>query len=301
VANYNAMEIENDSRKHTGTRIGLIVTILLLLGSVTFLIVEKERRKMAEEGLRTERLKSESLLAEKLVVEKEKDEYKTNLEKMTASSNALHARSKDTEALLVQALRDLDKNEKAKRNVEQLKQQLQKVQNEKSELDRQIADYKNTVDYARGNEEQNKATIAALEMANKQLLAQVEALKKMSMDNSLVQTCRKNQKLSIKARRIKHLSVEADIFGSMDNVTISLSGPDGKAFSPDISELTISPASSTTERGHAFYESGSAESALAKTRVEIIYKPKNKLKPGLYKIFVENNGNRVGSLQVKLI
>lgn len=294
------MEAENNSNSWNATRIALVLTILLLVGSAIYLVIEKERRNVADENLRTERLKSESLLAEKLTFEKENDTYESELKKMTAASDELSARAKNTEALLSQALNDLAKNQKAKTNVDQLKKQLQKLQNERGELDKQIEDYKSTINYARGNEEQNKATIAALEMANKQLQAQVDVLKKTSLDNSLIQSARKNQKLTVKAKRLKQLSIEADIFGTTENISLSLTAPDNRAITPDVSELTISPTASGIEKGQAFYTSDPNQSLISRNRVEIIYKPKDKLRPGVYKIVIENNGIQIGSLQVKL-
>jgi myosin heavy subunit len=293
------MDAETTQQSPTGTRIALIVAIFLLIGSIIYVFIEKERRGLSEENLKAEKLKSEALLAEKLAFEKNRDEYKAELEKMTTASHDIQERAKNTESLLNQALKDLEKNKRANNNVGQLKKKLQTLQNEKAELDRQITDYKNTLEYARSSEEQNKHTIAALESGNKQFTDRVNALMKTSLDNSLVVTAKRNQKITVKAKHVKQLSLEADIIGTTDNIKMSLMDPDGKSITPDLSELTISPAASSTEKGQAFYVSN-AEPSLAKSRVEIIYKPKNKLKPGIYKVAIDNGGNLIGSLQVKL-
>lgn len=293
------MEAENNTNRSNATRIALIVATLLLAGSVIYIIIEKERRKISEDALRTERLKGETLLAEKLAFEKDNDKYKSDIEKLNAASNDLNARSKKTEALLNQALEDLDKSQKTKSNVDQLKKQLQKLHAERIEIDKQIEDYKNTITSARGNDEQNKATIAALEIANKQLQAQIDALKKSSIDNSLVQSAKKNQRLTVKAKRVKQLSIDADVFGGADNINLSLTAPDGANITPDQSELTISPTSVGSGKAQAFYTADGG-SSIVRNRIEIIYRPKNKLKPGVYKIVIQNNTDQIGSLQVKL-
>jgi hypothetical protein len=273
------------------------VIALMLLSALGYILFTAKQKTGLQASLDAERLRSESFLSEKLLQEKDNANLREDFEALTQSGNQTRNQLKETQSRLSETLERLDKARRSEQNVEQLKKQLLAGNASKADLERQLISAQNSLSQLSSSGKILEDSLANLQEHVERLLARSLQLQQRAMDNTLLITEKNNGNLTVRARKTKAIQLEAEIVGTIDNVQISVTTPDGKTLVASDHELTISSSYITQQGSQPFY---SAASPQAHVKVGIKYIPKVKLTPGVHRIVVSNSGAIVGSLQVRL-
>ncbi|HNQ83926.1 MAG TPA: hypothetical protein PLW31_03230 [Bacteroidales bacterium] len=252
-------------------------------------------------GLNNEKLKSESLLSEKLALAKE-------IEKLKSDISQWQGKSQESDKLLAEAREKIEAMEKTmswlrKENatVASLKKELNELKQLRTDLEAQLAELERKNKDKDNQIEALHAEVIALKSERDGLKSDVAALKANITDDFRVETLRgkKNQKLTLNARKTKKLMVSFEIPQSMsDNVRFTIETPNGKEIKSDDKSLTYN----VVDDGRNMIANLSpytGEFEISR-RIEMAYKPDQKLEPGIYKIKIYHKDTYTGSCQVRL-
>ena len=250
--------------------------------------------------LNTEKLRNEGLLSEKLALNKEMDKFKKEIA-------SLQGRNRETDLLLNEARQKLAEKEKQinrlnKENasIQGLRAQLADLQKMRDEMVLQI-DALNDQNTLLAEENSDlKRSLQAANDNNSKLQSQVNLLMATAADNYRVETYKgKKEKLTVHAARARQLSLSFEIPQSLaEDISFRLVTPSGKTITSDNGDL----AYTFVEENRSFLASlspMSGEFEVSK-RVEMVYKPQGKMKPGIYKVEILNKDSYIGSCQVRL-
>lgn len=279
----------------------------IIAGTVTFLLALAliglisfyENNQLLEAGLNGERLKSEKILSEKLSLDKE-------IAKLKQTITALHGKNSDLDKMLNTASsklaykeQEIKRMQKDNATLVKYKQQLAEIDKIKSELESQIVSLTNALTLSNKEKESLNRMVADLNQKNKNLMDELAQIQIASLDDMRVEAFKKN-KITVLAKKTKKLDVNFIIPASYsaDNLKFKLSDPSGKLLNQNdgtiaMVELEDAPIL-TADLSNNLY--------LKQTKqVKMEYKPKNKLKAGIYKIEIHTNDDKyLGSLQVRL-
>ncbi len=280
--------------------IAATTTVLLVLSLIGTGLYYRSNGKL-KGNLDNEKLKSESLLSEKLALAKE-------IEKLKNDISIWQGKSQDSDRLLAEALDKISGMEKTmnwlrKENatVSSLKKDLNELKQIRKELETQLAE----LDRLNKEKDQQIAELnselIALKTERDGLRSDVATLKANITDDFRVESLKgkKNQKLTLNAKRTKKLMVSFEIPQSMsDDVRFTIVTPKGREIKSDDKSLTYH----FIEADRPMIASLSPYSGdfEISRRLEMSYAPDKKLEPGIYKIKIYNKDTFAGSCQVRL-
>ncbi|NEN24859.1 hypothetical protein G3O08_15255 [Cryomorpha ignava] len=282
-------------KSESKTKIIAIVCTLLFFFSLGGAVYLHDSNQSLEQLLKGSKLTSETLLSQKLILEKEIAQMKGNIQKEMGMSVA-------KDKLLAQANTALTKKEKEikslknKKSVDQKFAELQKI---KSDLDGQVAEMNARI---KGLESEKNTLTSQLADANsksKEMASNMALMKQMGLNNYEVEATKKNQKLTVVARKTRNLNLAFDLpAGIAENVQFKIKTPSGKvidktdpslAYGLDTYEGLLTASVEPIELGIEVSK-----------RITMSYKPKEKLSRGLYVIEILNGETHMASCQVKL-
>ncbi|MEQ9098899.1 MAG: hypothetical protein RIF36_07235 [Imperialibacter sp.] len=261
--------------------------------------------KEAVASLNEEKLKSEALLSEKLQLQKEIDKFKKEIASLTGKNTNLDHLLAQANDNLAEKEAQLSQIKRSNGSIAELNRQIAELKALKSGLDSQIASLNGEINKLRdenGNLRKENANanamIAQLEMDNKVLTENMGLLTALTEDN-LVLVTKKNEKLTVRAKKAKKINFVFDVPQS------ALGGLEFKVVSPG--SKVYSKADGTVSH-HLLQGDGNPVASLGVypgqfemvQRVEMVFTPKEKLTTGIYKIEVYNKGTKLGRMQVKL-
>ncbi len=143
------------------------------------------------------------------------------------------------------------------------------------------------------------ATLTSLKSENKDLAANLELLRSVNADNFYMGADRKNQKLTVKAARTNRIKVSFDVPDGIETaIKFSVIKPDGTKLSGADDGIAFNVTENEAARLSA--NAGEASAAILSKKVEMTYKPKEKLKAGDYLIEMTNKDMHVAYCRVKL-
>ena len=294
------MTTENNSNNKRKTVIATIA-ILLLIGSLVYVSVQHGRNANLEKSLKEGKLTSESLLSEKLFLEKEILKFKSELQSLEGTNSeldkSLHERSQRVQ--MVEAA--LRKMQKQSGSITLLKKQSQALATLKYELEQQLAYYKQSLRELQVNNEELVATVELLQHRNKDLAAELDAVRLASMDEVLTESVKKNGKLSVKAARTKAIIVNVNVPAAAENVTFKIKDPAGNVLAVNDGSMTFHTIMDSGTQPQAFYVSTNSAAFLPRyKKMQMVYHSNKKLQAGIYVVEIQNNSQSIGTLQVKL-
>lgn len=274
------------------------VTFLLAIALVS-LISFYEANRSLEAGLNDEKLKSERILSEKLSLEKEIAKLKQSVTSLQGRNAELDKTLTSTSAKIAEKERELSRMSKENASLKQYKQQYADIQKIKNDLESQVLALNNALTAANKEKESLNRMVAELQVKNKSLSDELAQIQIASLDDIRVEAFKKN-KLTVSAKKTKKLDINFIIPSkySADNLTFKISDPSGQVLSPK--DGTI--AYVETQDAPILTADASDMLYLKQTKqVKMEYKPKKKLKAGIYRIEVSSADNAyLGSLQVRL-
>lgn len=279
----------------------------VIAGTVTFLLAIAlvglisfyEANQSLEAGLNDEKLKSERILSEKLSLEKEIAKLKQSITSLQGRNADLDKTLSKTSAKIAEKERELNKISKENASLKQYKQQYADLQKIKNDLESQVLALNNALTAANKEKESLNRMVAELQVKNKSLSDELAQIQIASLDDIRVEAFKKN-KLTVSARKTKKLDINFMIPSkySADNLTFKISDPSGQVLSPK--DGTIAYVE-TLETPILTADASDMQYLKQTKQVKMEYKPKKKLKAGIYRIEVTNADNTyLGSLQVRL-
>lgn len=291
------MVTENSSAKNN---IAAGVAVLLFIGSIIFLSIEMGRNNQLEGDLKNERLSSESMLSEKLSLDKAIAKIKSELKSLEGKNSDLDEALTASFKKLETADDDLRRSKSQISSQAHLRKQIKELQKLKEDSELQLANYKISLQQLQSLNDDLEIAVGSLQQQNKGLLDELNAIRLVSMNEVLVESTKKNGRLTVKAKRTKNLIVNVDIPANAENLSFKITSPSGKELTNKEGTIAINIVRENKPRSKAFYVANSSLAPPAYNQVQISYVANDKLLPGIYKTEILSNSVSIGSLQVKL-
>ncbi len=273
---------------------GSLVFLFLSLGGFGYFFVSS---KKLTNNLNNEKLRSELILSEKVSLDKEILNLKNQLSALKGTNSELDQIIAQTSQRLSEKEAELSKIKRENGNIKSLKKQLDEIGKLKKDLDTQIAALNESVKKLNSEKDDLSKTIAALKAENQELAENNRIMSSLKADNYLVQSTRGKNKLTVKARRTNKISVSLKVPANMvENLNFNIIKPNGVKVKGSDKGLAIKTIDDDDQLLVSLYND---EIKVSKS-IEFSYTPKEKLKPGVYKIEMYNGEKYIGSCNVKL-
>jgi hypothetical protein len=285
-------------------KIAAIVALIILFAAVFTAVYFVSRNVELKRGQNTEKLKNETLLSEKLALDKEIIQFKDEI-------SLLNGKNAQTDKLLAETRLKLSEKEQAiarlqKENatVKGLKKQLADLREMHEDFMHQITVLKMQNETMESENKKLQNSIASLENEKDDLMKQVELAQAesiMKADNYQVDVSKNinKEKLTVKAKRTKKMSVIVDVPKEMAaGVSFNLTTPDGKVITEKSKTLSWKVVNSDQTLTASLNPLD--DNLIVTHQVKLTYTPTSKLKPGVYKIGILNKGKNIGNCRVQL-
>lgn len=248
-------------------------------------------------SLNDERLKTEMMLSEKLALQKEIDNFRAQI-------NSLNGKNTELDKLLAQATKklndkqaELNKIVKDNSNIALLNKQIEGLNKMKRDFENDIMALNERISKLNKENDAMDQTIASLKKENELLNSNLAILSSMVADDYLVETSKKNDKLTAKAKQARKMSLTFNVPDNIvSNISFKITKPDGKRVEGKDSGI----AYVVVDENETLLASTSAGEIKVSRKIEMNYSPKEKLKPGVYKIEMYNGDRYIGTCNVKL-
>ncbi len=282
-----------EQRERRITAIAVIILIAGLISTGIFYTVNRSQLK----NLNDEKLKSEMMLSEKLALQKEIESFKTQINSLSGKNTELDKLLAETSQKLSEKEAQFNKIVRENGNIKKLKGELAELTQLKKDFDNQVSQLNETIQKLNSEKDALNETIASLQKENQQLATNLEILSSMRADNYLVETNKRNDRLTVVAKRTKKMIVTFIVPEKMiENISFKLTKPDGTQI--DGKDNGIAYKVVNSDEGLTASITGGAIKVSKK--IEMTYEPKVKQKAGIYKIEMYNDGNYIGACNVKL-
>jgi len=274
-------------------------TILFIISLAGYAYMHKSN-KSTQANLNELKLQSENLLSEKLLLDKMIDKNNKHISTLNEKNGDLNKMLAASNTKLRQKEAEIQKLQVENQKTRELEKQLAEIRKTNREMESQMAELKRNINNLEDEKNSLNAAYATLHAENKQLIENAAILSRLAADNFLVETFKgKKDKLTVSAKKTKKLTVEFDVPQSITaTINFKVTTPQGNTFTSADGRITYI----VMENEAVLYASVSPLSGEleASKRVEMVYKPKEKLTAGIYKIEIFNNSTKLGSCQVKL-
>jgi hypothetical protein len=287
------------TRKNRFFGIAAMVAILLLTGTVAYLASEGISVRLLEASLREEKLKAEVMLSEKLQLEKEIAKQEAVLSTLRETNGALQYNIDRT----TRDVNDRDKQIQAMRGeyaaATRLKQQHQALQAEYEAQADNLADARRSARGMQSAQDDLEQTVALLLQQNKNLTGELHAWRLSAVNDVRVEPYRKNERLTLHARKTRKLVVHVDVASRVEDLQFRITDPAGQVLPAEAGKISTT----VVDDGIPPKYVASTRQAILKEypykRVAMVFTPSGKLEAGIYQIDILNETESIGSLQVK--
>ncbi|MBA4410728.1 MAG: hypothetical protein Q8S54_10655 [Bacteroidota bacterium] len=273
-----------------------IVVVLLIAAIIGTGLFYSSNRSLTK-NLNTEKLKSEMMLSEKLELQKEIENFKNQINSLTGRNADLDKLLAETSQKLSEKEAQLNRIVRENGNIKTLKKELAELAQLKKDFENQVAALNETIQKLNKEIDAMNETITSLQKENKQLATNLEILSSLTADNYLVETTKRKDRLTVIAKRAKKITMSFNVPENMvEDISFKLTKPDGTQVDGKDSGIAFKVV--TGDEGLTASISGGTIEVSKK--IEMIYTPKEKQKPGIYKIEMYNGDKYIGACNVKL-
>lgn len=277
---------------------------MMVAGSMILLVISLSisglyfgKHRTAVTGLNSEKLRNELILSEKLLLDKEIVGLKAQLQGLKGTNAELDKVLAETGRKLSEKEAELKKIKRENGNVKSLKAQLADVTRLKNELEGQIAAINGNINKLNSENDKLNKTIAELTARNEELSQNLNILSSLTADNFMVESTKGKGKLTVKAKRTNKIAVTFKVPPSVsENLTFKITKPDGSVVAENDKAITMN----IVENDEYLFASIQDDEIKVSKKIEMVYQPKKKLKPGVYQIGIYNGDQYVGSTNVRL-
>ncbi len=275
------------------TTIAVLILIAALIGTGLFYSANRSITK----DLNNEKLKSELMLSEKLALQKEIEDFRNQINSLTSKNADLDKLLAETSQKLSEKEAQLNRIGRENGNIKTLKKQLAVLTQMKKDFESQVLALNETIQKLNAEKDALNQTIASLQGENKQLATNLDILSSMTGDNYLVETTKRKDRLTVVAKRAKKMTVTFNVPENMvENISFKLTKPDGTQVEGKDNGI----ASRIVNGDEGLMASITGGAIKVSKKIEMIYEPKEKQKPGIYKIEMYNGEKYIGACNVKL-
>lgn len=273
------------------------VTICIILASSLLYSNKKLSNKLSDE-----RLKSEILLSEKLSLDKLVAKNIADMESIKNKNLMLNKKIVESNLEIQQKQAKIERLIAENVSVKEIKKQNTDLEAMLSQLNQQVDELKKMEELAKNENKKSNDQVAYLSTLNSELSADNSILKAMISDNYRTEALRgKNEKLTVKATKTNKLVVSFDVRSSQgNNVYFKIVTPDGNEYSSmnddasaEIIIIEENPQLVASSDNSVMTDGGNK-------RVEMYYKPNQKLSKGIYQFSIYNGERHLGSTQLRL-
>ena len=262
-----------------------------------FGIMQQHQNAKCTEAMNESKLFGEKSLSEKLKLQKQFDQTKSELTGIQQKNVELKKEIASEKRQLKETRTKAEALGKDNGRVKSLEKQLSESKKNKAAIEAQLAELGQKI---KSLEEQNQS----LDLVAKKAQAEAKKAKDdLALNHSLASNFRaeahkgKKSKLTVLAKKTKKMVVGFDVPQSLgEGVKFQVKTPSGKKYMSGSDELKAQQVSNT---GLIFASAGNPEMEVTK-RIELTFKPKDKLEAGIYHIEIINGSTKVGTCQIAL-
>jgi chromosome segregation ATPase len=277
--------------------VAALVTIVLFGALATSMIYNSNLKNR----LNRQEAVAGDMIAQKQMLENEMTDYKMRVQSLTGKNAEMDDLMSKKEKELIAKEAEIKKLIKNNADANVLKKQLADVKKMKEDMEMQVEALNLTVSKLK-NENQNLAKqVKSLKSENEMMAKNIKILSSMNTDNMVADALkRKDAKNTVFARKANKLYVSFNLTQDVaSNVRFKVTTPSGKVVATEQDGLSYKLIDVQTEVLTAD-ASGSISAANQMKKVEMFYKPKEKLKSGTYTIGIYNGDTYLSSCQIRL-
>lgn len=284
------------------SRIAIGVTLLFLI-AMGFAIYYFSDGRSLKKDLTSEKVKSEKMLSEKLALSKEIDKLKNEIDSYKGKNSSLDKSLADLQSKLQK--KEAELNRMAANSSPNYKKQFQELQAIKADLDKSLARLNEELSALQAENSDLRASLAHMEANNEQLAVNNKNLTRMIVNNLEAEAQKKNNKLTVNAKKTKEIILAFEVPASMsEQLKFNIVFPDGKQVASNNSknityavnhkDFVFSDADVVASTQNLFVKSDNSK------QIALSYKADSKLKPGTYQIDIYSENEYLGSCRMKL-
>jgi DNA repair exonuclease SbcCD ATPase subunit len=273
-----------------------VTIIALFLSGFVFI-----KNRSTKNQLQKEKMKSESMLSENLNLQKSIEKLKKDMSSLQDKNAQLDKTIAETYSQLELKESEIKKLRAGNASVADLKKKNAELEVLHKKLQDEIASLNLNKEQLAADNKKYSEQIDSYKNKNEELTTNNALLEAMLADNYRIEAQkRKNEKLTVSARRTNKLMTSFDIpTDAGQNLYFKIVTPDGKELSSINDKSAIINISSQDKNLIASLSGSTYENQNMK-RAELIYKPQQKLTKGIYRINVFNGQAYIGSIQIRL-
>ena len=274
-----------------------ILFVLALIFSVTLIFQKNSLKK----SLVLEQSHGATLLAQKHALQKEVEIYTMEVSRLKGKNKELDASLAESINKLNNAQDELNRLIRENSDKKLILKKLKEVEALKDELEGKLVALNAMLDELNNEKLALNNTITTLQNENFEMSANMQMMQAVMANNFLIETLKgKKDKLTVTAKRAGKIKVTFEIpVAIQEQVHFKIVKPDGAVMeSKNDKNFTVITQNAST--GLMASSSSASGTAVKTKRVNLIYKPDTKLRPGIYTIEVYNNDTYLGASQIKL-
>lgn len=240
-------------------------------------------------------------LAQKQMLENEMTDFKMRVQSLTGKNAELDDLMSKKEKELVAKEAEIKKLIKHNADANALRKQLADVKKMKADMEMQVEALNLTITKLKNENQDLAKQVKSLKSENEMMAKNIKILSSMNADNMVADALkRKDAKNTVFARKANKLYVSFNLSQDVaSNVKFKVTTPSGKVVSTEQDGLTYKLVDVQNEVLTAD-ASGSVSANASVKKIEMVYKPKEKLKNGTYTISIYNGDTYLSSCQIRL-
>lgn len=300
---YHENNFKSEKYKAMKTKIPVqkVVVTGILCISVFLIVFLFQGKSKIKNQLTDEKRKSEALLSEKLTMNKSIKNYKSEIDELHGKISGINKYLADANLDIQNKNTEIGRLRTSNASIKELNEKNAELEKLKQQLSEELA--KNNKELAEAKEEYEKL--------NNQLSLALETNEDLENDNSILKQLfsfnyrtealkGKKEKLTVNAKKTDKLLVYFDLPGNINNkIHFNVVTPDGKELSSD---KDLAATLKIMENGDGLTAS-SNHKPIGKTgtkKIEMSYKPTQKMEKGVYQFNLYNEDRFLGSTQLRL-
>jgi SMC interacting uncharacterized protein involved in chromosome segregation len=276
--------------------IGSALSIAILVAGFSIYTKNKLNEKLSNE-----KLKSEMLLSEKLNLNKSIAKYQADASDLKNKNSKLNNTIEEINFRISEKNAEIKKLKSENASAKELQKKYTELEGLKEKLTQEIALANKALKEAKNENSKLNDLLADALQENEELLSDNSVLKSLFSDSYRTEALRgKNEKLTVIAKRTNKLTVSLNMPATTDNnIQFKIVTPQGKEIS---SSNDLAAVIKIIDNGDDLMASSSdsAIGSIGTKRVEMSYKPSEKLSKGVYQFNLYNNDRFLGSTQLRL-
>jgi hypothetical protein len=272
----------------------LLGTTIVFGGCLIWLLILRNDLERADAAVDQSKLKYETLLSEKLLIEKSLNK-KTKLLDTLKNENIVLSNGIDEREKMLLSTRA--ENSRMVKTLDAERAKFQEAEKKAQSLASEVKNSAGRLDQVDSQLTMKTDSILRLAHQVAVLQSRLDDAITRSIDQTLILAEKRNDKITSKARRTKELVAQVELPIELNKLTFTVERPDGSVLSTD---ATLSARQLASEGALTASLTDMMLPAFKTKKMEIVYKPKEKLNKGVYVFKIFNGSDYVGSMNIQL-